>query len=200
MLKNKNLRIFLIILGASFLLLGIAALTLNAVVIGTTAKNIIVAEPTEHYEAVIVLGAKVHPGGRLSDMLRDRMETAIALYHMGVTDMLLLSGDGSGQWSEVEYMKRYAIEKGVPESAIAEDPEGFSTYESLSRAKEIYHLDRLIVVTQKYHLYRAIYVAQDYGMDAKGVSADLDIYSGQLYRDVREILARIKDFAICVFN
>ena len=200
MLKSKKFRIFLISFISLILLVGITVLIVNAIVIGTTAKNVIIAHPNAHYEAVIVLGAKVHPGGRLSDMLRDRMETAIALYHMGVTDMLLLSGDGSGEWSEVEYMKRYAIEKGVPESAIAEDPEGFSTFESLSRAKEIYHLDHLIVVTQKYHLYRAIYIAEDYGIEADGVSADLDIYSGQLYRDIREILARMKDFVICIFN
>ena len=200
MLKSKKFFVFLISSIALILLLGIAVLIINAIVCGKTNKEIVVAEPDSPCEAVIVLGAKVHPGGRLSDMLRDRMETAIALYHMGVTDMLLLSGDGSGEWSEVEYMKQYAIEKGVPESAIMEDPEGFSTYESLSRAKKIYGLDRLIVVTQKYHLYRAIYIAQDYGIDAKGVSADLDIYSGQLYREVREILARVKDFMICIFN
>lgn len=200
MLKSKKLRIILLSAISLILLCGIAVLILNAIVIGTTKNDIIIANPDEHYEAVIVLGAKVHPGGRLSDMLRDRMETAIALYHMGVTDTLLLSGDGSGEWSEVEYMKRYAIEKGVPETAITEDPEGFSTYESLSRAKERYRLDRLIVVTQKYHLYRAIYIAEDYGIEAKGVSADLDIYAGQLYRDIREVLARIKDFAFCIFN
>ena len=97
-------------------------------------------------------------------------------------------------------MKLYAIEKGVPEEAILEDPEGFSTYESVFRAKTLYGQDKLVIVTQKYHLYRAIYIAEDLGIEAAGVSADLEKYAGQLYRDIREILARIKDFGLCILN
>ena len=70
----------------------------------------------------------------------------------------------------------------------------------MSRAKELYHLDSLVIVTQKYHLYRAIYIAEDLDMDAKGASADLETYAGQLYRDIREVLARIKDFGLCLLN
>ena len=200
MLKSKKFRIFLISFISLILLVGITVLIVNAIVIGTTAKNVIIAPPNAHYEAAIVLGAKVHPGGRLSDMLRDRMETAIALYHAGAVDTLLLSGDGRGEWSEVKHMKLYAIEKGVPEEAILEDPEGFSTYESVFRAKTLYGQDKLVIVTQKYHLYRAIYIAEDLGIEAAGVSADLEKYAGQLYRDIREILARIKDFGLCILN
>lgn len=200
MLKSKRLRIILIAGIATVFLIGILLLTANFIVVGQTAGDIGTVSAEDGYTTAIVLGAKVHKGGRLSDMLRDRMETAIALYHAGAVDTLLLSGDGNGEWSEVKYMKLYAMEKGVPEEAILEDTEGFSTYESISRAKTLYQLDKLVVVTQKYHLYRAIYIAEDLGMDAKGVSADLEKYAGQLYRDLREVLARIKDFAICTVN
>ena len=200
MRKNKILRILLTVVISVILLTGISLLSINLIVTGTTANDIQPLNEAEKRPVAIVLGAKVHPGGRLSDMLRDRMETAIALYHAGAVDQLLLSGDGNGEWSEVKYMKLYAMEKGVPEDAILTDPEGFSTYESISRAKEIYRTDRLIVVTQKYHLYRALYIAESLEMDARGVSADLDIYSGQLYRDLREILARVKDFVLCTIR
>ena len=200
MLHSKKLRIFLISALSLAVLACILLLTVNFIVIGKTAGDIDTFSAENEHMTALVLGAKVHKGGRLSDMLRDRMETAIALYHAGTVDNLLLSGDGRGEWSEVKYMKLYAMEKGVPEDAILEDPEGFSTYESLSRAKELYHLDSLVIVTQKYHLYRAIYIAEDLDMDAKGASADLETYAGQLYRDIREVLARIKDFGLCLLN
>ena len=142
----------------------------------------------------------MHEGGRLSDMLRDRMDTAIALYQNGSVQTLLLSGDGSGEWSEVHYMKLYAVENGIPEEDILVDPEGYSTYETMQRASDIYGLENIVAVTQSYHLYRAMYIARDFGMNVKGASADLDIYAGQLYRDCREVLARIKDFGLCLFN
>ena len=175
-------------------------LTVNLVVIGSVRKDIGGKFSDTSSVYAVVLGAKVHEGGRLSDMLRDRMDTAISLYRDGEVKKLLLSGDGSGQWSEVKYMKLYAIEKGVPEEDILEDPEGYSTYETMQRAAEVYGLENIVAVTQKYHLYRAMYIANDMGMNVKGASADLDIYSGQLYRDCREVLARIKDFGLCLFN
>ena len=199
MKRLKRRYIFLIALGTVAVLTALFVLTVNLIVIGTTVGNI--GEPFENAEAcAVVLGAKVHKGGRLSDMLQDRMDTAIALYHEGKVSKLLLSGDDSGEWGEVTYMKAYALENGVPEEAILEDPEGYSTYETMFRAKTVYGLDSIVAVTQKYHLYRALYIAEDFDMQARGADADLDVYSGQLYRDLREILARIKDFGLCLVN
>ena len=178
----------------------IFTLTVNLIVIGSVKKDIGKSFDGNSSVCAVVLGAKVHEGGRLSDMLRDRMDTAISLYQNGSVQMLLLSGDGSGEWSEVKYMKLYAIENGIPEEDILVDPEGYSTYETMQRAAEVYGLKNIVAVTQTYHLYRAMYIARDFGMEVKGASADLDIYSGQLYRDCREVLARIKDFGICLFN
>ena len=200
MLKSKRFRIILISAAAVILLIGILLLTANFFVVGKTAGDIGTVSAEDGYTTALVLGAKVHKGGRLSDMLRDRMETAIALYHAGAVDTLLLSGDGTGEWSEVEYMKLYAIEKGVSEEDILEDPIGFSTYESVSRANAVFGADKLVIVTQKDHLYRALYIAEDLDVEAVGVSADLEKYAGQFYRDIREILARIKDFGLCLLN
>ncbi|MBQ3489638.1 MAG: YdcF family protein [Clostridia bacterium] len=199
MTRLKKRYLVLIALGAAIALAIAFVLTINCIVIGTTFGKI--GGSFENRETcAVVLGAKVHEGGRLSNMLRDRMDTAIALYHEGKVNRLLLSGDDSGEWGEVTHMKAYAIENGIPGEAILEDPKGYSTYETMLRAKEVYGLDSIVAVTQKYHLYRALYIADDFGMEAKGACADLDVYSGQMYRDFREILARIKDFGLCLIN
>lgn len=198
--KKKRFEILLIVC-ASVMVAGLfLLLILNSIVLGTTRKQIRDITPQDGYEIALILGAKVHEGGRLSDMLRDRMDVGIRLYHEGAVRKLLLSGDGSGIWSETEYMKRYAMEQGVAEEDILTDGEGFSTYESVFRAKEHYHLEKLVIVTQKYHLYRAIYIAEAMELEALGADAALYTYAGQLYRDAREVLARVKDLMICLFD
>ena len=128
------------------------------------------------------------------------MDAGIALYKNGAVKKLLLSGDDSGEWGEVTAMKAYAIQNGVSEEDILTDGEGYSTYESVSRAKELYGIHKLVIVTQKYHLYRALYIANDMDMTALGADAALYTYAGQWYREIREMLARIKDFGLCLFN
>ena len=150
------------------------------------------------FTVAVVFGAKVHEGGTLSHMLKDRMDTAIALYREGKVKKLLVSGDGRGQWSETKYMRLYAMENGVAEADIIEDGEGFSTIETVTRAKELFGVTKCVLVTQKYHLYRAIYAAESMDMDVRGASADVRTYYGQFYRDVREIMARVKDFTLCI--
>jgi vancomycin permeability regulator SanA len=97
-------------------------------------------------------------------------------------------------------MKQYAIENGVPSEHVFMDHAGFSTYETVYRAKEIFEADKVIIITQEYHLYRALYIADKLGLEAYGVSADLNKYAGQSMRDFREVLARCKDWAMCIFK
>ena len=97
-------------------------------------------------------------------------------------------------------MRLYAISKGVAENDISEDGEGYSTIETVTRTKELFGIEKCVLVTQKYHLYRALYAAESLGMDVKGASADVRTYYGQLYRDIREVMARVKDFALCIGN
>lgn len=190
----------LIAIAAFFVLCAGVLVAVNLTVVFGTRDKIGDISTEDGYEYALVLGAKVHEGGVLSDMLRDRMDAGIALYRNGAVKKLLLSGDDSGEWGEVTAMKEYAVQNGVPEEDILTDGKGFSTYESLSRAKEVYGIEKLVVVTQKYHLYRALYIAQDLGLEASGCDAALHSYAGQLYRELREILARTKDFALCLFN
>ena len=78
------------------------------------------------------------------------------------------------------------------------DHAGFSTYESLYRARDVFQARRVIVVTQPYHLSRALYIADALGLEAWGVGADGENYPGQSYRDAREVLARVKDWVYCL--
>ena len=152
-------------------------------------------------DCIIVLGCQVKSDGTLSDMLSDRLTRALELYNAGAADKLLMSGDhGQDNYNEVGAMKKYATENGVPSGDVFMDHAGFSTYETVYRAKEIFEAKKVIIVTQEYHLYRALYIAKRLGLEAYGVSSDLNVYAGQSARDLREVLARDKDFFKCIFK
>ena len=128
-------------------------------------------------------------------MLKDRLDTGIALYFMNAAPKLLLSGDnGQMEYNEVQAMKNYAVAAGVPEEDIFLDHAGFSTYDSVYRASYVFGVESMIVVTQEYHLYRALHGCDKMGIKALGASADQNVYRGQEMREGREILARVKDF------
>ena len=152
-------------------------------------------------DCVIVLGCQVRSDGSLSDMLSDRLTQGVGLYHTGVASKMIMSGDhGRADYDEVNAMKQFAIDNGVPSENVFMDHAGFSTYETMYRAKEVFEAQKVVIVTQEYHLYRAIYIAEELGLEAYGVSADLRSYRGQWKRDVREVLARCKDFTMCLFK
>lgn len=152
-------------------------------------------------EAILVLGCQVKPDGTLSLMLQDRLNKALALYEQKVSDKIIVSGDhGTNEYDEVNAMKRYLMEHGVVSEAIFMDHAGFSTYESIYRAKHIFEANKIVIVTQEYHLYRALYVAKSLGIDAYGVCAQKVNYDGQMKRELREILARNKDFVQCIWK
>ena len=197
---NPAIVCILLSLASVALALLIAIGVINAAVIGTTAGDIREPSAEEGYEIAVVFGAKVHEGGALSHMLSDRMDAAISLYHAGKVQKILVSGDGRGEWSETKHMKDYAMRNGVAEEDILEDGEGYSTMETVTRAKELFGIEKCVLVTQKYHLYRALYAAESFGMNVVGVNSDPRPYYGQLYRDIREVLARVKDFTLCIGN
>ncbi len=152
-------------------------------------------------DCIVVFGCKVYDDGSPSAMLEDRLKRGVALYQQGAAPKLLMSGDhGRENYDEVDTMKHYAVDAGIASEDVFMDHAGFSTYETLYRAKEVFGADKIIVVTQDYHLYRALYVAQALGIEAYGVGADYRQYYGQEARDAREILARVKDFAMTVFK
>lgn len=151
-------------------------------------------------DCIIILGAGIW-GDKPSPMLEDRLLEGIKLYQNSVSDKIIMSGDhGRKEYDEVNIMKNYAIEKGIPSENIFMDHAGFSTYESIYRAKDIFEAKKVVIVTQEYHLYRALYIANQLGLEAYGVGADPRQYVGATYRELREILARDKDFIKCIFK
>ena len=128
-------------------------------------------------------------------MLEDRLLEGIDLYNEKISNNIIMSGDhGEVDYDEVNLMKSFAIEKGVLSEDVFMDHAGFSTYESIYRAKEIFGAKKIVIVTQEYHLYRAIFIAEALGLDVYGVKSNPREYAGQSIRDLREILARDKDF------
>lgn len=150
------------------------------------------------YDCILVLGCRVN-GETPSHMLEDRLLQGIELYKNGASEKLIMSGDhGKTNYDEVNAMKKFAVERGVPSDAVFMDHAGFSTYESMYRARDIFQAKKILIVTQKYHLYRAVYDARALGLDAYGVASDPRSYAGQSYRNLREILARNKDFVFSI--
>ena len=151
-------------------------------------------------DAILVLGARVQDNGEPSGILEDRLLTGVAAYQNNVSDRLLMSGDhGQEDYDEVNAMKTYAIEAGIPSANVFMDHAGFSTYESLYRARDVFSVKTVVIVTQRYHLYRALYIAERMGLNAYGVAADLRTYPGMPWFEAREVLARCKDFFYTLF-
>lgn len=184
------------VLGCVVLTIAVIAGT-NAAVIASTKNSIVSAESVEFYhaDAIVVLGASVLSDGTPSGILADRLDDGIALYFAGVAPKIIMSGDNSTvSYNEVKAMKDYAVSHGVPCEDVFSDHAGFSTYESMYRAKYVFGAKRIVIATQTYHLYRALYSARGLGVDAVGVPSDYHTYRMQLYYDIREIPARTKDF------
>ena len=191
----------LMIFIALFVLLPVA---INIIVINTTKNSIVDFEVAKEKKAdcIIILGSLVYEdSGEVSFVLRDRLDVGIALYHEGKTKKILMSGDhGRKDYDEVNAMKKYAISKDVPSEDIFMDHAGFSTYETIVRAKRIFGVESAIIVTQRYHLYRALFSAKSFGINAIGVSADNPDYPSVALFYLREELARVKDFFFVIFK
>lgn len=204
MKKSIKIIIILAAIVAGLAVLAVAAIFgLNAMVKATTKNQILSVEEAaalEDVDCILVLGCGIHDDGSPSDMLHDRLRRSVELYEAGAAPKLLMSGDhGRKGYDEVDAMKSFAVEAGIPSENVFMDHAGFSTYETMVRAKEIFQAQKIIIVTQEYHLYRAMYIGQRLGMEVYGVSSNYRRYRNQKAMDTREVLARVKDVFSCVF-
>lgn len=194
---------------SALLLLGFLAvqipILMNAYMYEFSSKYFITVEEAseENFDCVLVLGAGVW-GDSPSHMLEERLNKGVEIYNTGCTDRILMTGDhGREEYDEVNVMKDFAVEKGAIAEEVFMDHAGFSTYESMYRARDIFGVKKVVIVTQKYHLYRAVYNARKLGLDAYGVPADGQ-YNYTLpvrtFNNSREALARCKDIIWCVFK
>lgn len=197
--KRYLLVVVSLALTAILLASAIFLLSVSVAVCNKTEDRIVTAEFLSEtgmqFDCILVLGCRVWEDGRMSDMLSDRVSVGVSLYKNGLSNTILMSGDSehAEEYDEVGAMKRAVIDAGIASDAVLTDPYGLSTYDSLIRLRDIYGAERVLIVTQEYHLYRALYIAEKLGMEAFGVSADLQPYRNQFMRDLREIPARCKD-------
>ena len=200
---KRKIIIIMIVLVILIVLAIAIAFGINAFVVNRYKNKILSVEDSkelENVDCILILGAQVIDD-KPSEMLEDRLKQGLELYNNGISNKIIVSGDhGRTDYDEVRVMKDYLISDGVPCENIFMDHAGFSTYDSMYRAKNIFKVEKLVVVTQSYHLYRAIYSGNKLGVDTYGVSSDLHQYGGQEKREVREILARNKDFVMCIFK
>jgi len=193
-IKRKN---FIIIIIAALLFICLAPFIISEYVESSVKDHIISEEDLDDIDVdcILILGAGLKSDGTPNKMLQERLDKGIELYKRGIAEKLLLSGDnGQVAYDEVNAMMTYAVGEEVPLEDIFLDHAGFSTYESVYRARDVFLVKKVIIITQKYHLPRALYIADGLGLEAYGVIPDLREYNGQTYREIREILARNKDF------
>lgn len=161
----------------------------------TGASTLVTMEEAEDADAILVLGAYVHPNGQVSRMLKDRLDYGYKLYALGKAKKIIISGDhGSKSYNEVKAMCSYLEGLGVPSEDIFMDHAGFNTYDSIYRMKAIFEVDKAIVVSQAYHAVRAAYIAKRLGIDVQSVASDTYVYEKMLLYRIREIGARVKAF------
>ena len=196
---NRMIKIMII----GIIILMIAIFSLNIYVVNNTKNEIVKEENVSNIEGVdciLILGAGIW-GDKPSPMLEDRLKEGIVLYKQGTTKKIIMSGDHSREdYDEVKIMKEYAESEGVPSEDIFMDHAGFSSYDSVYRAKEIFGGQKMIIVPQKYHLDRSLYIAKKLGIEAYGIESNLRTYPGQVFREIREILARDKDYFKCIMK
>jgi len=173
----------------------LAVLQINSYVRETGSRYIMTPDQAPEADAILVLGAYVFPDGTVSDVLNDRLAVGYELYQQGKAPKIIVSGDhGRKDYDEVNAMKDFLSSKKVPNEDVFMDHAGFSTYESIYRARDIFQVKKLIIVTQEYHLMRAVFIARELGLEAYGVTSDKRNYVYAAQYELREIAARNKDF------
>lgn len=184
------LKILLVLAALGLLLLLASRL---ATFLATRRRIYVVAEVPSR-RAAIVFGAGLQRDSSPTPILRDRVAAAAELYFTGKVEKLLMSGDNRFiYYNEPEAMRQYALQLGVPSEAIVLDYAGRRTYDTCYRAKAIFGLAEVILVTQSFHLPRALYTCNRLGLDAIGIPADLQPYRkiATLVWNTRELLATL---------
>jgi len=143
----------------------------------------------------IVFGASVYSNGDLSPVLEDRVDTAIQLYRAHKVDRILVSGDNRHpSYNEPKTMREYILNHAVEPHDVVIDFSGRSTYETCVRARDVFGLRRVVLVSQGYHLPRALFIANRIGLDAVGMAGDLRLNQEIDYHSAREWAAEVKAY------
>jgi SanA protein len=167
---------------------------LNAYVLNSGGDSTSEVAEVPAVEVAIVPGALVEPDGDMSAMLAARVEQASRLWHAGKVEKILVSGDhGSWKYDEPDTMRKALVRDGVAPKDVFEDHAGFDTWATMVRAREIFGVREAVVVTQGFHMSRALFLADEAGIEASGLTADLQEWGTQGRKSsMREVLSRVK--------
>jgi len=148
-------------------------------------------EKVPDYDVAIVFGAGIKENREPNDRLRDRLDTVAELYYSGKVKKMLLSGDNSDvDYNEPQVMYNYLLfEHDIRAEDLVRDYAGLRTYDTCARAKNIWKIDKAILISQGYHLSRAIFTCNNLDVKSTGFSATKFDYHGQEFYKIREILA-----------
>jgi SanA protein len=170
-MKLKQFLIFLAwALGFAVLVIFIVNLVIHLKSAPYIYKNV---SDVPNAQTALIPGAAVLKDGTLSAIFQDRVNEAIALYQAKKVSKILVSGDNSTvSHNEVNPVRDYLLQKGIPSEDIFLDHAGFDTYSTMYRARDIFQVSSVIIATQSFHLPRAVYIARSLGLNAYGISAD----------------------------
>lgn len=189
-------RLFKAAVGSAVLLV-LLVVGANAYVLSKGGDSTSEVAEVPEAEVAIVPGALVEPDGDMSSMLAARVEQASRLWRAGKVEKILVSGDhGAWKYDEPDTMRKALVADGVAPEDIFEDHAGFDTWATMLRAREIFGVRDAVVITQGFHMPRALYLADHAGIDATGLTADLQSWGVQGRKStVREVLSRVKAVA-----
>lgn len=177
-----------------------ATLSVGGIIVYVQTKHLDRIRPhtapiSETYPVAIVLGAAILPNKQPSHALRDRLLVGEALWKTGHAEKILITGDGGEFRSdEISVMKKFLLDRGVPEDVLLIDTRGFRTHESCRRAKTEFHIEKAVVVTHRFHMARALYLCNAWGIDAVGITSDLQLYLRIVQFWSRDLAASVKAF------
>ncbi len=176
------------------LMLAVGICGINVMIVRYSNSYIICNEAvTQPLPVALVPGAAVWRGSRLSHVLEDRAITALEMYRKGQVKKILASGDhGKKRYDEVNALKNFFLKGGVRPEDLFLDHAGFDTYSSVIRARDVFGVHEMYIITQRFHLHRSLFIARQIGIDAKGVCADRRTYVFSAWYNVRELFARVK--------
>ncbi|MFP2904746.1 vancomycin high temperature exclusion protein [Pyxidicoccus sp. 3LFB2] len=184
----------------ALVMVGVGLLALSHLVRVSYEDRIVPLAVAPEAPVAVVFGAGLARGAVPSPVLAQRLDAAIALWKQGKVQAVLVSGDQSKPFhNETRAMRRYLLERGVPEAVVQEDEAGLSTYDSCLRAYTVFGAKRALLVTQRFHLSRALFIANSVGIDAWGVAADEGRSTPWRYT-VRETLSRVLALAMVLLE
>jgi SanA protein len=193
-----NRTLFYLLIGVP-VVIALIWLTTVAIITGSSQRHLYeTTAEAPQAEAALILGAGVLKNGGLSSVLKDRVDQAIELYEAGKVGTIIASGNRSADYNEVDPIASYLLNHNIPRNDILTDYAGFDTYSSIYRARDVYGVRSMLIVTQSFHLPRAVFIARKLGLEASGVSADRGSYKFGNY--VREMFADIKAIVNLMFQ